>query len=161
MHLPSRFWPRFRRPITDSPIGNYTAEIDAGSGPVSYSEPLGLNPSTYAIEPDVYWFKYVSNGQNAVTFDTLGSDFGTNGPGGAGGSGTVLGAYNESQIAVYTATGARVAISKNTVESQQGIPIPVYPTYSSDPTGGNWYTPEGLTQLYFEDRMRRRIHIGA
>ncbi|MGA2442320.1 MAG: hypothetical protein ABSH08_15310, partial [Tepidisphaeraceae bacterium] len=137
----------FPAPITDSPIGNYTAEIDAGSGPVSYSEPIGLNPTTFAIEPDVYWFKYVSNGQNAVTFDTLGSDFGTNGPGGPGGGGAVLGSYNESQIAVYTATGACVAISKNTVDLN-GDPIPIYPTYSSDST--QWYYPEGLTQLHFE-----------
>jgi autotransporter-associated beta strand protein len=139
----------FPPPVTDSPIGNYTAEIDTNYNSVeSFSEPLGLNPNTFATEPDLYWFKYVSNGQTEVTFDTLGSDFGTEGPGGGtGGGGGVLGSYNQSEIAVYNSTGSLVALSKSTVDNN-GNPIPVYPTYSSD--SSQWYESEGLSQLHFE-----------
>src|ERR1700722_6822415 len=123
----------FPQPVTDSPINNYTAEIDVNYNQVlSYSEPIGFDVNTFQTEPDLYWFKYVSNGQTEVTFDTLGSDFGTDGPGGnTSGGGAVLGSYNQSQIAVYTATGAPVAISKGTVDSS-GNPIPIYPTFSSN-----------------------------
>ena len=113
----------------------------------SFSEPIGFNPNTLVVEPDVYWFKYVSDGNTEVTFDTLGSDFGTDGPGGGSGGGQVLGSYNESQIAVYTATGAAVAISKGTVDIN-GDPITIYPNFSSD--SSKWYYPEGLSQLMFE-----------
>lgn len=97
--------------------------------------------------PPVYWFKYTSNGRSKVKFDTLGSDFGTNGPGNPSGVGQVLGSYNQSQIAVYRADGIPVAISKGT-RNLAGDPIPIYPAYSSDAT--QWYVPQGLTELYFE-----------
>jgi autotransporter-associated beta strand protein len=139
----------FGQIFTDSPINNYTAEIDVNYNQVqSYTETIGLNESTFQTEPDVYWFKYVSNGQSIVTFDTLGSDFGTDGPGGnTDNGGEVLGSYNQSQIAVYTATGSLVAISQNT-KNASGAPIAIYPTFSSDPS--QYYEPEGLTQLTFE-----------
>ncbi|HUB25042.1 MAG TPA: hypothetical protein VL992_06400, partial [Tepidisphaeraceae bacterium] len=139
----------FGQVYTDSPIGNTTAEIDVNYNQVqSYTETIGLNENTFQPEPDIYWFEYVSNGQSIVTFDTLGSDFGTDGPGGnTDNGGAVLGSYDQSQIAVYTATGSLVAISQST-KSPSGSPIAIYPTFSSDPS--QYYEPEGLTQLTFK-----------
>jgi autotransporter-associated beta strand protein len=147
----------FSAPITDNPTSNYTAQIATGdySQVQSYSEIIGLNVNTLQTEPDLYWFKYVSDGKSEVTFDTLGSDFGTNGPGGGTSGGTVLGSYNQSQIGVYTATGAPVAISKGTSDIN-GNPITIYPNFSTDPT--KWYYPEGLSQLTFEPNAPTNPH---
>src|SRR5271170_3807100 len=148
----------FPPPTTADPIDGYTVNglsyqttnIASGDGTQSFTDTL-LYDANYNPNPDVYWFKYVSDGKTAVTFDTLGSNFGTNGPNNSSGGGAVLGAYNDSEIAVYNSSGTSVAITKGTVDSS-GNPIPIYPTFDNgtDSTGTDWYTPEGLSQLYFE-----------
>src|ERR1700733_10630785 len=73
---------QFPAPITADPIDNYTAQIASGDyGQVqTFSQTLTYDPTTFTSYPSVYWFKYVSDGKTAVKFDTLGSNFGTQGP---------------------------------------------------------------------------------
>ncbi len=62
---------------------------------------------------------------------------------------------NETQIAVYTASGTPVGLSKSTL-NLNGDPYAIYPTFNTDKGAGasnttlgiNQYTPEELSQLY-------------
>jgi hypothetical protein len=139
----------FAAPITADPADSFVAAIPVDyTQTLSYSETLKYD-SNFNSYPDIYWFKYVSDGKTAVKFDTLGSNFGSRGPDNPSSGGAVLGSYNESEIAVYNSSGTSVAIAKNTVDSS-GNPIPIWPTYSSQHDPTNWYTPEGLSELYFK-----------
>lgn len=139
----------FPAPITANPASEYTAAITPNYQQVqSFTRTLYFDPATLPnTYPKLYWFKYTSDGNSRVKFDTLGSDFGTNGPGNPTSSGPVLGSYNQSQIAVYRADGTRVAITKGAV-GRDGNPITLYPNYNSNPA--NWYYAQGLSELYFE-----------
>ncbi|MGN6369468.1 MAG: autotransporter-associated beta strand repeat-containing protein [Phycisphaerae bacterium] len=150
----------FPPPTTADPAGSSLATINTNYGSVqTYSSLVGFNPNTFEQGPDVLWFKYVSDGVTAVRFDTLGTNITT------GGGGFTLPSTNETQMALYTASGTPVAISKNTV-NLHGDPIPIYPTFSSDKGAGasnttlgqNQYTPEELTQLYLAPTQSTNPH---
>jgi hypothetical protein len=113
-----------------------------------------LNNPT-ATYPNVYWFKYTSDGQSIAKFDTLGSDFGTNGPGGSSGGGQVLGSYNQSQIAVYRADGQVAGISKGS-QNLAGDPNTLYPGYTRN--SAVWYYSQGLSEAYFEPNAPGNPH---
>ena len=137
----------FPPPIQANPAAEYTAEIPIDyQNVVSHTRIIGYDP-IFNPQPRVYWFKYTSNGRTALKLDTLGSDFGTSGQGG------VLGSYNQSQIAVYTASGQPVAVSKGT-RNLAGDPIPVYPTYSTN--SNLWYVPQGLSETYLGNGLQYR-----
>lgn len=152
----------FPAPVQGNPTASSTTIPIDYTRTLIYSQTLNFSTTTPTTTyPDVYWFKYTSNGQSIVKFDTLGSNFGTNGPGNPSSGGAVLGAYNQSQIAVYRADGGLQAISKGTVDLQ-GNPIPIYPNYAtSDPSNRLWYTPQGLSELYFQPNAPTNPHWSA
>ena len=131
---------------TDNPVANSYATIQlTGNATASYTAlPIGYNYATGIQSPNVYWFKYVSDGKSAVTFDTFGSDFGDYGPGGGSSGGTVLGTYNQSQIAVYNSAGTLVADSKGETNANGD---PIYPWYTPSHSSPQWYYSQGLSQL--------------
>jgi hypothetical protein len=139
----------FATPITANPSSTYTASIGVNYNQVqTFTEPL-LYDSNFDPEPDVYWFKYVSDGKTAVTFDTLGTNITT------GGGGFFLPSTNETQIAVYTSTGTPVAISKNVVDST-GNPIEIAkflnepePPPTTHPLPTDYYYAEDLSKVTF------------
>ena len=139
----------FPAPITANPGASHVASISRDDQNVqSFNRTLFFDPSNpFTLHPKLYWFKYTSDGQSRVKFDTLGSDFGTNGPGGGTGGGTILGSYNQSQLAVYRADGTPVAFSKGSV-GPDGNPRPLYPNYTSN--SARWYYPQGLSEVYFQ-----------
>jgi hypothetical protein len=144
----------FPPPTTADPAAELTAAVSRDDQSVqSFSRTLFFDPSNpFTLHPRLYWFKYTSDGAARVKFDTLGSDFGTNGPGGGTTGGTVLGSYNQSQIAVYRADGTAVAVSKGTV-GPDGQPRTLYPNYSND--ASRWYYAQGLSEVYFEANAPR------
>ena len=153
----------FPPPTTANPAASSQATITTNYNSVqTFTSTLGFNAATFQQGPDVVWYTYVSDGQTAVRFDTLGSNIST------GSGGFVLGESNETQVAVYTAGGTPVAISKN-AEDLNGDPIAVYPTFSSDKGAGasnttlgqNEYTPEGLSQLYLAPTQSTNPHWAA
>ncbi len=150
----------FNPPTTVNPEAIKQASIGVNyTTTQSFSRTLLFSFATPTVfYPEVYWFKYTSNGEAIVKFDTLGSDFGTNGPGGGSGGGPLLGAYNQSQIAVYRADGTNVAIAKGT-RGIDGDPDTIYPKYSSN--AGQWYVPQGLSEAYFYSSAPDNPHWSA
>ncbi|WP_428936719.1 hypothetical protein [Fontivita pretiosa] len=131
----------FPPPVTANPAAEYTAAVGVDYNNVqTFSRILSFSLNDPGDYPRLYWFKYTSDGQSMVKFDTLGSSIST------GSGGPVLGSTNETQIAVYRADGTKVAISRQTVDLN-GLPIAQYPTYTNDPT--KWYYAQGLSELYF------------
>ena len=138
----------FAQPITADPASTYTAAIGVNySGTQTFSQTIGYD-SDYNLHPDVYWFKYTSDGKTAVTFDTIGSSFNT------GSGGYSLPSSNESEIAVYNPGGKLMGISKNVVDST-GNPVSISqfkgePEPPPSPLPTDYYYPEELTQLSFK-----------
>ncbi|HUO10976.1 MAG TPA: autotransporter-associated beta strand repeat-containing protein, partial [Phycisphaerae bacterium] len=154
----------FPPPTTADPVNTYQATIGTNYNQVqSYSADIGFNFNTFVQGPDVVWYKYVSDGQTAVRFDTLNSNITT-----GGGGGYFLPSTNETQVAVYTSSGSLVALSKNTV-NLNGDPMAIYPTFSNDKGTGasnttlgvNQYTPEELSQFYLAPTTSTNPHWSA
>jgi hypothetical protein len=146
----------FVPPTQADPADTYTAAIGVNYSQVqTFTEQIHYD-SDFNPAPDVYWFKYTADGHTAVTFDTLGSNFGSNGPsGGTSGSGGVLGTSNESEIAVYNSTGKLMGLAKNVVDSS-GNPVEVAkflnepePPPTTHPLPVDYYYSEGLSQISF------------
>jgi hypothetical protein len=147
--------------VTANPAADFTAAISVNLGQVqSFTRTSYFDLNTPSqIYPEIYWFKYTADGNSRVKFDTLGSDFGTFGPGNPSSSGPVLGSYNQSQIAVYRANGSLVAISKG-ITGLDGNPIPQYPTYTNNPSN-RWYAPQGLSEVTFGPNPGANPHWSA
>jgi len=147
--LPAGAFAAFPAPITANPSAQFTAAIGINHNAVqSHTRTLSFDINNPTISyPQLYWFKFTSDGQCIAKFDTLGSDFGTNGPGNPSGGGMVLGSYNQSQMAVYSASGQSMGVSKGT-RNLAGDPVTTYSGYSKDPT--QWYVSQGLSETYFQ-----------
>jgi hypothetical protein len=148
----------FAPPTQADPPNQLTATIPLDYAQVhSYSQILSFDPSNPVVDyPKVYWFKYTADGNSVVKFDTLGSNFGSQG------GGVVLGSHNQSQIAVYNAAGQLKGLGKN-AQDLKGDPITIYPSYTLEPgnQNQNWYTPQGLTELYFRPNAPTNPHWAA
>ncbi|MFT3787380.1 MAG: hypothetical protein QM770_14640 [Tepidisphaeraceae bacterium] len=147
--------------ITANPAAEFTAAIGVDLNQTQSFTRISFvdenDPSQ--VYPEVYWFKYHADGNSRVRFDTYGSDFGSRGPSNSSSGGPVLGTYNSSQIAVYRANGAPVAISKGNV-GLDGNPVPQFPMYTSNPNA-RWYTSQGLTELTFTPNPGTNPHWAA
>ncbi|MCC5829331.1 MAG: PEP-CTERM sorting domain-containing protein [Phycisphaeraceae bacterium] len=148
----------FPDPVQADPAGTYLAHILPDPNAVqTFNMKIGFDVDTFIEHPAVHWYKYTSDGRSLVTFDTIGSDMGTQGPGNPESGGPVLGTYNHTQVAIYRTDGSLVAISKN-VRGPDGNPIahgyldendnPVLdPKYDNGFV--NWYWAVALTEAHF------------
>lgn len=147
----------FPAPVQADPSSSFSAHIQPQSGVQTFNMNIGFDIDTFINHPAVHWFKYTSDGRSLVTFDTIGSDLGTQGPGNPSSPGPVLGTYNHTQIALYRTDGTLVAISKN-VRGPDGNPIPhgfldenQNPVFDPKYDNGfnQWYWAVALTEAHF------------
>jgi hypothetical protein len=139
-------------PLVFNPLSDPSTTVTLGRDGTYGSGSLALN-NVSDTGAKVFWFRFHADGLSTYKFDTLGSNFGT------ASGGVVLAATNQSQVAVYKANGEKVAISKGTV-GLDGNPRAIYPYYTNvlpyNPNGRflkwgtDWYTPQGLSEVYFQ-----------
>ena len=102
-------------------------------------------------EPYVHWFKYTSDGNSAVTFDTYGTNISSEGPDPDRSQGSFVNSVNQTQLALFDASGNLVAQS-GAVKDIDGEIVPEFPGAGWDPQDPDHYranTGLGLSEMIF------------
>ena len=129
-------------PLTDPVEATFTADVNNTQTWTGQQKKDAFdNPY-----PEVHWFKYTSDGNSAVTFDTYGTNISSDGPDPYRGPGSFITDGNSTQIAVYDSAGNLVART-GAVKDLNGELIPEFPSALDDPEDPNYYSRASAVQL--------------
>jgi hypothetical protein len=147
---------------TSALIGGEILSFDPLSDPVNATLTVDLNNTqtwsgTHRRDaggnpaPSVHWFKYVADGNSAVTFDTFGTNISSVGPNPDRSPGSFINSVNQTQLALFDANGnlvGRIGATKDI----NGELVPEFPGAGYNPADPNHHLSNsalGLSELIF------------